>query len=82
MRLCIKQKVFSWTDKFTVKDDQGQDKYYVEGEFLSWGKKLHVYDMNGSEVAFIKQKVWSFLPRYFVFINDMQVFHRRPWLGN
>lgn len=73
MRLCIKQKVFSWTDKFTVKDDQGQDKYYVEGEFLSWGKKLHVYDMNGSEVAFIKQKVWSFLPRYFVFINDMQI---------
>jgi len=73
MRLCIKQKVFSWTDKFTVKDEQGQDKYYVEGEFLSWGKKLHVYDMNGSEVAFIKQKVWSFLPRYFVFINDTQI---------
>lgn len=44
MRLYIKQRAFSWTDKFSIKDEYGEDRYYVEGEFLSFGKKLHVYD--------------------------------------
>jgi len=73
MKLYIKQKVFSWGDKFTVKDETGRDRYYVEGEVLSFGKKLHVYDMRGCEVAFIKQEVWSWMPRYYVFCGDRQV---------
>ena len=73
MNLYIKQKVFSFKDKFTVKDEYGQDKYIVEGEFFSLGKKLHVYDMAGNEVAFIQQKIMSFLPRYFVFVGDKQI---------
>ena len=73
MKLYIKEKVFSWGDKFTVKDEHGRDKYVVEGEVFTWGKKLHVYDMAGREVAFIKQEVWSWLPRYYVFCDDRQV---------
>lgn len=73
MKLYIKQKVFSFKDKFTVKDEYGQDKYMVEGEIFSLGKKLHIYDMAGNEVAFIQQKVLSFLPRYFVFVGDKQI---------
>ena len=73
MKLYIKEKVFSWGDKFTVKDEYGCDKYFVQGEVLSWGKKLHVYNTLRNEVAFIKQEVWSFLPRYYVFCNGVQV---------
>ncbi len=73
MKLYIKEKVFSWTDRFTVWDQWGNDKYYVEGEFFSWGKKLHVYDLQGREVAFIRQEVWSFLPRFYVYIGQRQV---------
>lgn len=73
MKLYIKQKVFSWGDKFTVKDEYGNDKYFVQGEVFSWGKKLHVYDSVGREVAFIKQEVWSFLPRFYVFCGDEQI---------
>ena len=73
MKLYIKQKVFSWSDRFTVKDSYGADRYYVEGELFSWGKKLHVYDMAGNEVAFIQQKVFSFLPRYFVYVNGEEI---------
>ena len=73
MKLYIKQKVFSWGDKFTVKDGAGRDSYYVEGEIFSFGRKLHVYDMSGREVAFIKQEVWSWMPRYYVFCGDRQV---------
>ena len=73
MKLYIKEKVFSWGDKFTVKDQTGAGKYIVEGEIFSWGKKLHVYDMAGREVAFIKQEVWSWMPTYYVFCNGRQV---------
>lgn len=73
MKLYIRQKVFSWVDKFTAKDEYGTDRYFVEGEFFSWGKRLHVSDASGREVAFIQQKVFSFLPRFFVFVNGAQV---------
>ena len=73
MKLYIKEKIFTWGDKFTVKDERGNDKYIVEGEVFTWGKKLHVHDMDGNEVAFIKQEVWSFLPTYYVFCHDRQV---------
>ena len=73
MKLYIRQKVFSWGDKFTVWDEHGNDKYIVEGEIFTWGKKLHIYDMAGNEAAFIKQEVWSFLPCYYVFCGDTQV---------
>ena len=73
MKLYIKEKVFSWGDKFTVKDEYGNDKYFVQGEVFSWGKKLHVYDSVDREVAFIKQEVWSLLPRFYVFCGDEQI---------
>ncbi len=73
MKLYIKEKVFSWGDRFTVKDVSGNDRYLVQGEVFSWGKKLHVCDMAGNEVAYIRQKVWSFLPRYEVFCGDRRI---------
>jgi uncharacterized protein YxjI len=69
----MRQKVFSWVDKFTVKDENETDKYSIEGEFFSLGKKLHGYDMVGKEAAFIQQKVFSFRPRYFIFVDGQQI---------
>lgn len=66
MRYFMKQKVFSWGDKFTVKDEQGNDCYYVEGEVFSMGHKLHIYDTQSREVAYIHQKLFSFRPRFFI----------------
>ena len=73
MKLYIREKVFSWSDQFTVKDACGSDKYIVKGELFSWGKKLHVYNMAGREVAFVKQELWSFLPKFSVFCHGSQV---------
>ncbi|MEA4888006.1 MAG: LURP-one-related family protein [Clostridiaceae bacterium] len=73
MKLYIKQKVFSWNNRFTVKDESDEDRYFIEGEFFSWGHKLHVYDRQNKEAAYIQQKVWSFLPKYQVFFEDRQV---------
>ena len=73
MKLYIKQKVFSWGDKFRIYDEYENDLYYVEGEVFTFGKKLHLYERSGTELAFIHQKVWSFLPRYFVSQNGVDV---------
>ena len=73
MKLYIKQKVFSWGDKFTVKDSAGVDRYFVEGEVFSFGKKLHVYDCHRQEVAYIEQKLLTWMPRYSVFIGGREV---------
>ena len=73
MKLYIRQKVFSWTDRFTVRDGDGRDRYTVEGELFSWGKKLHVLDASGREAAFIREKVWSFLPRYYVSVGGREI---------
>ena len=33
----------SWVDRFTVFDETGADKYYVEGEFFLVGKEAARY---------------------------------------
>ena len=73
MNLYIKEKVFTWGDQFTVKDEYGHDKYYVEGEVFSWGKKLQVYDAHHREVAFIQQELFTFLPRYTVYSGGREI---------
>ena len=55
MHLYMKQKVFSLKDKFTIKDPFGEDKYFVEGKMISFGKKLHILDAAGNELAFVRQ---------------------------
>jgi uncharacterized protein YxjI len=73
VKLYLKQKVFSWRDRFYVKDENGNNRYAVEGEIFTWGKKLHVYDTNGNKAAFIQQKVWSFLSCYYIEIDNRVV---------
>lgn len=72
MKLYMKQKVISWGDKFTVTDESGEVLYTVEGEVPSFGHKLHIYDHQHDEVAFIHQKLLSLLGRYFVTVNGQE----------
>ena len=64
--LYMRQRVFSWGDKFEIYDSAGNVKYYVEGEVFTFGKKLHLYDVAGNELAYIEQKIFTFLPKYFI----------------
>lgn len=41
MKLYIKQKVFSIGAKFHITDENGENRYRVEGEVFTLGKKLH-----------------------------------------
>ena len=73
MRLYMKEKVFSWNERFTVKDENGWDKYFVEGEFFSLGKKLHLLNVHGEEVAFIQQRLFTLMPRFAVTVAGREL---------
>lgn len=73
MRLFIKQKVWSFKDRFTIKDDVERDVYYVEGEFLTFAKKLRVFDQQNKEQLYIEQKLWRFLPEFDLFQDGEKV---------
>ena len=73
MKLYMREKVFTLNERFTVRDEWGNDKYYVEGEFFSLGKKLHLLNANGDEVAFIKQELLTLLPRYTVSVAGREL---------
>jgi uncharacterized protein YxjI len=69
----MKQKVFSWKDKFSIQNSFGEDKYFVEGKLISLGKKLRIYDTQGNELAFVNQKIVSLLPKFSVEMNGQEV---------
>jgi uncharacterized protein YxjI len=73
MKFYIKQKVFSWKDRFNIFDEYGNEAYWVEGSVFTIGKKLDLYDMANNHMAHIHQKVLSFLPRYFIEMNGTDV---------
>ena len=73
MEMYMKQKVFSWGDKFNIYDAEGGELYAVWGEVFSLGKKLHVEDMYGRELAYIQQKLLTFLPKFFILRDNQQV---------
>ncbi len=71
MKLYMKQKVFSWKEKFDIYDVNETEKYYVEGEFFSFNKKLHLYSLADLEMAYIEEKMWSLLPKYYIYRDDV-----------
>ena len=72
-QLYIKQKVLSLSGKFTVKDEQEKDVYYVEGSFMKVPKTYSIMNPAREEVALITKKMFSFLPKFFVEVNGQEV---------
>jgi len=70
MRLCIKQRVFSWTDSYDVYDENGVARYFVQAEFLTLGHQIHVYEkQTGREVGSIHQRLLTFLPTFDIIVD-------------
>lgn len=72
-QLYIKQKVFSLSGKFTVKDQQEKDVYFVEGSFMQFPKTFSILNTKKDQVALITKKPFSFLPKFFVEVNGQEV---------
>jgi uncharacterized protein YxjI len=64
MRYVMKQKLFSWGDDFAIKNEAGEDVFFVDGKAFSIGNKLSFQDLQRKELAFIRQKLLSWGPTY------------------
>ena len=73
MKYVMRQKLLSWGNDFTIKDETGADRYFVDGRALSLGDKLSFQDMQGNELAFISQKLLSWGPTYEIYEHGRRV---------
>ena len=64
MRYLMRERILSWGDDFTIKDEAGRAAFYVDGKVFSFGDKLSFQDMQKNELAVIDQKLLSFGPQY------------------
>jgi uncharacterized protein YxjI len=64
MRYVMRQKLFSFGDDFTIKDDEGREAFSVDGKVLSLGDKLIFRDRRGEEVARVEEKLISIGPTW------------------
>lgn len=69
MALLIRERIFSWTEEYDVYDENQNVLYTVKGEFFALGHKIHIYDKSGQEVAYIHEKVWSFLKKFEIYLD-------------
>lgn len=72
MRLLFKQRFFSWFDSYDIYDDFGQTLYTVRGQ-LDWGHCLKIFDRYGNEVGTVREKVFSWLPRFEIYLGEQYV---------
>lgn len=70
MRLLFKQRLFSWFDSYDIYDEAGNTVYVVRGE-LAWGHQLRIYDGAGNEIGVIKEKIFTWLPKFEMYMGDM-----------
>ena len=65
----MKQKLFAFGDDFTIRNEAGEDVYFVDGKAFSFGDQLSFRDMQGKELAFIKQKLFKLAKTYEIHRN-------------
>lgn len=63
MKLLFKQRFFSWFDSYDIYDELGDTVFTVQGQ-LSWGHKLHIYNRDDMHIGTVRERLFSFLPRF------------------
>jgi len=70
MKLYIKEKAISVMDKFFVRNEKGDKVYEIRRKIApAIGLKLHIFDMDGNELAYIKEKNISIKPKFRIFVG-------------
>jgi len=89
LKLYIKQKVFSFADRFAVKNEDETDAYSAVGKFFTLGKKLDIYEGASADssmpVARIEQRLLSFTTRFGIIVRDNHVtdmVRKFTWFSN
>ncbi len=69
MKLLFKQRLFSWFDSYDIYDEAGNVLYEVKGQ-LAWGHCLKIFDSSGNELGMVKERIFTFLPKFEIYIGD------------
>lgn len=69
MKLLFKQRLFSWFDSYDIYAEDGSTVYVVKGQ-LAWGHCLKLFDPSGRELAVVRERVLSLLPRFEVYEGE------------
>lgn len=72
MKMLFKQRLFSWFDSYDIYDEYGNTLYTVKGQ-LAWGHLLKIFDAGGRHVGTVKQQIFTFLPKFELYLNDAYV---------
>ncbi|MBQ9329989.1 MAG: LURP-one-related family protein [Oscillibacter sp.] len=72
MKLYFKQRFFSWFSSYDIYGEDGETVYTVEGQ-LAWGHCLHILDRYGDHIATVRQRLWTFLPRFDLYVRERYI---------
>ena len=72
MKLLFKQRMFSWFGSYDIFNEYGETVYTVKGQ-LAWGHCFKIFDASGRELGTVKQRIFSFLPRYEIYRGESYV---------
>ena len=68
MRYHMRERAWSLTEAFVIRDDAGNPVFEVRGKFFHIGDDLVMFDRyTGQELVHIKQRILSLLPRYEIY---------------
>lgn len=67
MRYIVRERIFSFADRFDITDVYETPVFQVEGKIFAIGNKLKIYDMDENELVYIEEQVFRFLPEYSIY---------------
>jgi len=56
--------------QYDINDENGNLVFAVKGKFFSWGDNLSFQKADGTEIAQIRQKLLSFMPKYEIYFGS------------
>ena len=72
MKLLFKQRLFSWFDSYDIFDENGEVVYVAKGR-LAWGHCIKIFDTFDTELATVKQKIFTLLPKFELYYGQKYI---------
>jgi uncharacterized protein YxjI len=70
MKFVLQEKLLGWGNDFSINDENGIERFFVDGKAFSIGKKLSFQDAQRRELFRIEQQLLAWGPTYRVLRGD------------
>jgi len=70
MKLCLRQRIFTWFDTYDVTSEDGVTFFTIRGELALFHHRLTVLDGNGIEVATLEERMLTFRKHFYIDIPN------------